>query len=112
MAGHANPIYGAKGRRVTRPKFRHDLPFPKLPATALIFYLYDPVKKKTIKADFIKREGGVIQLKNTSGTKVEVWVVYNYMKAWMEDPHLKHQIGYDGSSVTFHATKYGKEEDF
>jgi len=106
VAGHANPIYGQKGRVVTRAKFRHDLPFPELPATAVVFYLYDPVSKKKLKADFIKSEGGVIYLKNTSGKKAEVWMVYNYMKAWMEDPHLQHQIGYDGSSAKFIATKY------
>jgi len=106
VAGHANPIYGPKGKGVTRAKFRHDLPFPKLPATAVIFYLYDPVSKKKLKADFIKSEGGIIYLENTSAEKTEVWMVYNYMKAWMEDPHLQHQIGYDGSTAKFIVTKY------
>src|SRR3990172_689366 len=64
-AGSAIPIYGER-YKVTRPHFRHDLPFTHLPAGAVGFSLEDE-NGKIVSSDHIKNQGGIIYLNNTSG---------------------------------------------
>ena len=103
-AGSAIPIYGEKNK-VTRPRFRHDLPFPEMPAGAVGFSLEDE-NGKIVSSDYIKNQGGIIYLNNTSGKTVKAMLRYNYMKALTENPVTAQQIGWDGSTATFVATRF------
>lgn len=105
--GGAIPIYGEEGK-VNRPRFRYDLPYPDVPAGAIGFSLED-AKENEITHDYIKNSGGIIYLHNTSGKDVNVMLRYNYMKAFTQNPSTKIQIGYDGSTATFMATRFTKK---
>ena len=103
-AGSAIPIYGER-YKVTRPRFRHDLPFPEMPAGAVGFSLEDE-DGKIVSSDYIKNQGGIIYFNNTSGKTVKAMLRYNYMKAFTENPVTAQQIGWDGSTATFVATRF------
>ena len=103
-AGSAIPIYGER-YKVTRPRFRHDLPFPEMPAGAVGFSLEDE-NGKIVSSDYIKNQGGIIYFNNTSGKTVKAMLRYNYMKAFTENPVTAQQIGWDGSTATFVATRF------
>lgn len=105
-AGGAVPIYGER-YEVTRPRFRYDLPFPDVPGGAVAFSLED-ANGNVVKYDYIKSSGGIIYLHNTSGKTVNAMLRYNYMKAFTESPGTQIQIGWDGSTATFVATRFTK----
>lgn len=105
-AGGAVPIYGETDK-VTRPRFRYDLPFPEMPAGAVGFSLED-ANGNIVAYDYIKSAGNIIYMKNSSGKTVNAMLRYNYMKAFTENPTTRQQIGWDGSTATFVATRFTK----
>lgn len=95
ITGDALPIFGLAGG-VNRGRYRNDLPFPELPAHAVVFYTTD---KKNV--EYIRQDGGIINFTNTSAGKKEVRARYNY-----PDEFMNEQVGWDGSTVKIKALKY------
>ncbi len=96
--GDAVPIYGARGKEIL-PRFKNDMPFPKLPGRAVIFYATDE-QGNLLFADYIKSEGGKIELTNSEGKRIQVWMVYNYPNEIISSLEGKKQMGWDGSTTT------------
>ncbi len=105
--GASIPIYGEPGK-VTRPRFRHDLPFPDLPPGVMVFIIQD-ARGNIVAHDYIREAGGIIYFNNPLTEKAEVHLQYNYMQAFLTDPAANEQIGWDGSTATFHATRFRSE---
>lgn len=102
--GASVPIYGEPGT-VTRPRFRHDLPFPDMPFGVMVFIVQD-VHGQIVAHDYIREAGGIIYFNNPLTEKAEVHLQYNFMQALLTDKAMKEQIGWDGSTAKFHATKF------
>lgn len=101
--GASIPIYG--DGKTTRPRFRHDLPFPDMPHGVVVFSLQD-MNGKIVARDYVREAGGIIYIDNQLPEKVEARLQYNFMQALITDPLMKEQIGWDGSTAKFHATKF------
>lgn len=105
--GASIPIYGEPGK-VTRPRFRHDLPFPDMPHGVMVFLLQG-TSGRIIAHDYIKEAGGIIYIDNPLPEKVEAHLQYNFMQALLTDKLMKEQVGWDGSTAKFHATRFQTE---
>lgn len=107
VTGASIPIYGEPGK-ATRPRFRHDLPFPDMPHGVMVFIIQDAAGKIVMR-DYIREAGGIIYLANPLPEKAEVHLQYNFMQAFLTDKLMKEQIGWDGSTAKFHATRFRSE---
>ena len=58
--GASIPIYGEPGK-VTRPRFRHDLPFPDLPPGVMVFIIQD-ARGNIVAHDYIREAGALSTL--------------------------------------------------
>lgn len=102
--GASIPIYGEPGK-VTRQRFRHDLPFPDMPPGVMVFIIQD-ARGNLVAHDYIREAGGIIYFNNPLAERAEVHLQYNYMQAFLTDPSASEHIGWDGSTAKFHATKF------
>ncbi len=104
--GASIPIYGET--KATRPRFRHDLPFYDMPHGVIVFVIQD-ARGEIVAHDYIREAGGIIYLANPLPEMAEVHLQYNFMQALLTDKLMKEQVGWDGSTAKFHATRFRSE---
>lgn len=93
IAGDAAPISGSAPGEETLPWYKENLPYPDLPAYALVFILTDS-SGNIIARDYIKGNGQFIIFQNTGDDEAIVHADYNYPKQFLN------QVGRLGDTVT------------
>ena len=107
--GKIAPINGHPGM-VARPRFENDFFFPPavIPAEAMGFYVVD-AEKNNLTRDYIKRPGGKIYFNNPPEATERITVRMRINLPQGEVSEKRGQIGWDGSTLHLHATRFQKE---
>ncbi|MEK7520017.1 MAG: hypothetical protein AAB581_02115 [Patescibacteria group bacterium] len=90
----------------TLPEVVESLPFPDIPAGALVFYVAPPdierPYKHAVMHDYIRqRVGGKLLVRSRWETDMKVYAIPNYPMIYFVDKDKKIQLGWDGSRSTF-----------